>query len=271
MRKVRSVEQVAEQMLESVLASPNRQRRLMSKTFWHQFGFKVRSRARVDEVWDALRQRGVVISVSEGEFGSEEKKDWIVLTFVPPDQPREDRIIDGDCVPIPAPDPAWFERIMNRRLSSEREVEYFFAMPLLEQLGYPQERIALGYRVTWQEGITKRSKEADIVVFADGDKQNAVIVVEAKSAGKALTGEVAGQAKSYSLQLRAPYYVLTNGEQVRVFHFRSPWRPDVLQLALSRGELKDKWSELYRYLNPETVAAFEERLRELFQATPEPE
>ena len=257
MGRRQSVEQVAEQILESVLASPNQQRRMMSSTFWNQFGYQVRSKERVDSVWDLLRERSVVISVSEGKFGSERKKDWIILSFL-------------RSIPIPEPSPAWFERMMSRKFSSEREVEYFFAMPLLEQLGYSPDRIALAYRVRWQEGSRKRSKEADIVVFADGERQNAHIVVEAKSAGTRLTRADVGQAASYSLHLRAPYYVLTNGEEVRIFHYRGLWRADALLLAFGRDELKEKWGDLYRCLNPETVAEFEKLLQEQMRVIPTP-
>jgi type I site-specific restriction endonuclease len=152
-------------------------------------------------------------------------------------------------------------------LTSEREVEYFFAIPLLQELGFFPEQFVVGFRVKMYEGVRKVEKEADMVVFADDTKRDALIVVETKRAGRPLTEDVAGQAKAYSLWLRAPYCLLTNGDDVRVFHFRGPWHADVLLLAFSRAELQEKWTELYRCLNPETVIEFKERLREQMQVS----
>jgi hypothetical protein len=261
-----SVEQVAEDLLESILAAPKRQRRLLSKTFWHRFGFKVRSRERVDQVWAALRDRGVIISVTDGEFGSEGKKDWVVLSYVEPHPTDGRRRDEGPEDVIPQPDPEWFEQLAQRRFASEREVEYFFAIPLLEQLGYAPGNCAVGHRVEMYEGVKKVSKEADLVVFADEQREDALIVVEAKRMGRPLTDDVAGQAKAYSLWLRTPYYVLTNGNDIRVYHFRGPWHADVLLLSFTRAELREKWAELYRCLNPETVVEFKQRLREQLQS-----
>jgi hypothetical protein len=267
MVKSQSVEQVAEQMLESIMATPKRQRRLYSKTFWHQFGFKVRSKERVEKVWNALRERGVVISVADGEFGSEDKKDWIVLSFLEP-HPRDEYEGNGHYhSPNPEPNAEWFDLISGRQFTSEREVEYFFAIPLLQELGFSPEQCAVGFRVKMCEGVRRVEKEADMVVFADDTKKDAIIVVEAKRVGRPLTEDVAGQTKAYTLWLRAPYYLLTNGDDVRIFHFHGPWHADVLLLAFSRSELKEKWSKLYRCLDPETVIEFKERLREQMQVS----
>jgi hypothetical protein len=269
MNRHQSVEQIAEELLESVLASPKRQRRLLSKTFWARFGFKVRSRERIEHVWDALRERGLIISVADGEFGSEGKKDWVVLSYVDP------QLTNGRCDDvaalgaIPTPPAEWFEQISQRMFSSEREVEYYCAMPLLEQLGYEQSNCAVGHRVEMYEGVKKVSKEADMVVFADAARKDALIVVEAKRMGRPLTEDVAGQAKAYSLWLQSPYYMLTNGDEIRVYHFRDPWHADVQLLAFNRSNLRENWAELYRYLNPETVVEFKQRLREKMQMTME--
>ena len=50
MAKPQPIGDVVEEMFQSVLATPKRQRRLRSKTFWETFGFKMRTRERVEQV-----------------------------------------------------------------------------------------------------------------------------------------------------------------------------------------------------------------------------
>src|SRR5919112_130132 len=64
---------VVEEIFESILATPKRQRRLLSKTFWGKFGFERRTKERVEEVQEALRQRNLFLSLSDEEFGTESK------------------------------------------------------------------------------------------------------------------------------------------------------------------------------------------------------
>jgi hypothetical protein len=92
-------------------------------------------------------------------------------------------------------------------------------------------------------------------------------VVEAKRTENPLMRAITRQPAAYSLWLQAPYYLLTNGDNVRVFHFRGPWHADVLLLELSRISLWDKWRDLYRCPSPETVIEFKERLREQIQVS----
>lgn len=73
---------VVEEMYAAVLATPKRQRRLRSKTFWDRFGFERRTQERVARVWAALRDRGLVLNFDEASFGSEGRDEWIILSFV---------------------------------------------------------------------------------------------------------------------------------------------------------------------------------------------
>lgn len=49
-RRPRSIPDVLEEMLQSILATEKRQRRLRSKTFWDLFGFNRRTADRVAHV-----------------------------------------------------------------------------------------------------------------------------------------------------------------------------------------------------------------------------
>ena len=73
-----------EALSQSILATPNRQRRLLSKTFWRKSGIRRRTKKRVEEVTDALRQRGLTLHLDDAEFGTESKNAWLVLSHVEP-------------------------------------------------------------------------------------------------------------------------------------------------------------------------------------------
>jgi hypothetical protein len=79
--KSRTVNDVVDEIFESIVAAPKRQRRLLSKTFWGKFGYERRTHERVAQVSQALRERNIVVNL-DGEFGSEDKDDWLVLSFV---------------------------------------------------------------------------------------------------------------------------------------------------------------------------------------------
>ncbi len=79
---------VVEEIFQSVLASPKLQRRLLSKTFWGKFGFKSRTKERVEQVKYALGQRTLMVNHDDEVFGTENKNEWIVLTYVGPPGPK---------------------------------------------------------------------------------------------------------------------------------------------------------------------------------------
>ena len=80
-----TVDDAAEKLLQSVLVSPKRQRRMLSKTFWGKFGIKRRTRKRIKEVKEALRRRGLILNIGgDAELGTETKNKWIVLSYVEP-------------------------------------------------------------------------------------------------------------------------------------------------------------------------------------------
>lgn len=122
---------VIEEMFQSILATPKRQRRLRSSTFWDKFGFKHRTKDRVRQVRDILTSRGIVLNLGDGEFGKEDKDEWIILSFV---EPAPSALLDGDgssMVEVSTPLDSWFELLANRKFESEREVEYYLIVPLM--------------------------------------------------------------------------------------------------------------------------------------------
>jgi hypothetical protein len=158
-----------------------------------------------------------------------------------------------------------------REFESEREVEYYFIVPLLEQLSYAEEDFAIGYPVEMYEGVRKVMKEADFVVFDGKDRDrtdHALLIVEAKRVGRPLTEDVVGQARAYALWLATPYYVVTNADDVRVYLFRGALLPDVLLMSFARSELRSHWPALYQTLNRDAVLRYKQQLRDTLPRNP---
>ena len=84
MAKNPAISDVVEEIFQSILATPKRQRRLLSKTFWGKFGIERRTKERVEEVKEALRQRDLILNIDDAEFGTEAKDEWLILSYVKP-------------------------------------------------------------------------------------------------------------------------------------------------------------------------------------------
>ena len=255
MKKELSVMDVVSAIHQSVLATPKKKRQLRSSTFWHQFGIKNRTEERVKEIKAALDKHHLMISIDDAEFGKEDKKDWIRVIVVEPPLPKlppGPNLPDG---PTPTPSDAWFLLMEQRIFESEKEVEFYFIMPLLEKLGYMEDDFAIGYPVEMYEGVRHVTKEADVVVFngTNRSKENTLLVVEAKKSNKIITDDAIGQARAYSMWLSPPYFVVTNGNEIHVYLFRGAVQSDMLIINLNRNDLRLNWDQLYKTLNKASV------------------
>lgn len=256
-----AVAEVVEEIYQSILASPKRQRRLRSKTFWGKFGFERRTKERVEKVKDALQRRNVILNIDEAVFGAEDRDAWLVLTYVesPAGTP-----VEHPLAAVPTPPSSWFASMEQRVFESEREVEYYFVAPFLEQLGYEEDDFAIGYPVQMYEGVKKVNKEADFALFngLSRSKEDALLIVEVKKTGRALREDAVGQARAYAMWLNTPYYIVTNADEIQVHLFRGATLPDVRVLSLKRSELRSNWAALYERINKEAV--IEQKLRMAF-------
>ena len=135
----KSYADIALDMYEAVKESNNRQKRLKSSTFWDAFRVGRRTPPVVERIGCILSEQGLRFSVKSGEvFGKEGFNDWIELAIWPPTEPKGQ-------LPDPVfPSLDWFLRMQTREFESEREVEYYFIIPLLEKLGYNEDDIAIG-------------------------------------------------------------------------------------------------------------------------------
>lgn len=270
MAKHASVTDVMEEIFQSIQATPKKQRRLRSATFWEKFGFERRTKERVEQVRDALkRYDGLIINLEDSIFGTEDKDEWIILSYIEPQLPPAATPAKIETLNIPTPDVTWFSLIEKRVFESEREVEYYFVSPLLEKLGYVEDDFAIGYPVQMYEGVNKVKKEADFVLFngLSRAKEDALLIVEAKKTEKILTEDAVGQARAYAMWLSVPYYLVTNGEDIRVYLFRGAVQPDVMLMNFKRGDLRQQWPALYQTLNKTAVLEYKEKLSALLATT----
>ncbi len=265
MAKNPPVADVVEEIFQSILATPKRQRRLKSATFWDKFKFGRRTKERVEQVKDALRQRNVILNLDDDQFGMEAKDEWVILSYIEPVPPPGTTEAKASMIDIPMPPESWFTTMEQRVFESEREVEYYFVVPLLEQLGYQEDDFAIGFPVQMYEGVRKVNKEADFVLFngLSREKEDALLIVEAKRSEKILTEDAVGQARGYAMWLTPPYYLVTNGDDMRLYFFRGAVQPDVLLMNFKRAELRQNWRTLYTTINKSAVIEYKAKLSKM--------
>lgn len=266
MNKIFDEEFICE-LQKTILSNPKKQKRLKSSTFWNKLKIERRNAERIARILNLLEEFSIFPSVADFDFGFEPKNEWITFSFVEPNLPTDFSILDSDENNKTAFVDSWFTEIQNRKLRSEREVEYFFVLPLLEKLGYLKEDIAIGYRISMNQGSTKLRKEADIVAFKDGNQsdETAILLIEAKSSDKPITDDFIRQVRSYAMWLFVPYYVVTNGLEFRVYLFRGSLQSDIPLLNFKKSELHLHWEDLYKILNKSAVINYKEKLKEHFK------
>lgn len=154
----------------------------------------------------------------------------------------------------------WLSTVASKQFGSEKEVEIRFVIPLLDRLGYGEDDRADGYPVDQVVGVRKIRTEADFVLF-DGrnrTRDNALLVVEAKSAGKRLADYVQ-QARSYAMFLGTPYFLVTNGDDIRVYLYRSPIESDIEVYRVSRGDLAATFPALFNLIGKPAIIEYKRR------------
>ena len=244
---------VALEMYQSVMQSQNKQKRLKSSTFWHLFHVKARQKTIVERIEHIINEQGLKITVKSGAIlGKEKKSDWIILT---PRLLPEPKIPSQPVYPSEWPTTKWFEMIQTREYESEREVETYFIIPLLEKLGYEYDDIVIGYTFPIFKGVKKTKAEADVVVFNGSSRktEDVLLVIEAKKSDTGINRDHIGQAKSYSIELLPACYIISNGQQTIVFQFNGTLIPDERVIGFDRSELEQEWGKLYSYISKEAT------------------
>lgn len=88
------INQVADELRESILATVKRQRRIRSGSFWNKFKFERRTKDRVEAVKAALADRKIEINLEDSLFGAEKRGELIVFRIaneIPATRPEKDK------------------------------------------------------------------------------------------------------------------------------------------------------------------------------------
>jgi len=123
------------------------------------------------------------------------------------------------------------------KLTPEEVVRQLYLMMLRDNLGYPVERIAVEFEVTFG----REKKRADICIF-DKDKANTPYILVELKKPKLKDGKE--QLKSYCNATGAPIGVWTNGQQISYYHRKDPnYFEDIPGIPSAHEKLSDILSE----------------------------
>lgn len=252
--------QISEAIRDAIAESPKKSKRVLLKTLLKMFGHKTRQKHWVEAIQSSFSDVGILMSPLLVDL---ERDDWVVLSVTDPNLPVKDFTasqIDEESISNKALMNSWASSIGNKIFHSEKEVEIRFVIPLLEHLGYSEDDRADGYPVEQVVGVRKTKTEADFVLFdgANRCKDSALLVVEAKNVGKKIADHVS-QARSYAMFLGTPYYLVTNGDDIRVFLYRSPIESDVEVFNSTRVELPASLNSLYNLISKQAIIAYRKK------------
>lgn len=238
----------------AIMDTPKKKKQILLKTLLRHFGFKTRQKHWLATIQESLAAANVTVMPTLMNVGRDE---WVTLTVIEPSLPQAET--SSECTKKIDP---WFNEIGGRTFRSEKEVEIRFVIPLLERLGYNEEDRSDGYPVEQVTGVRKVKTEADFVLFngANRSQDNALLVVEAKNLGKNLQDHI-GQAKSYAMFLGTPYFLVTNGDEIRVCLYRSPIESHIEVFKATRLELPSTFPSLYNLVSKEAIIEYKRRKR----------
>jgi len=124
-------------------------------------------------------------------------------------------------------------------LKPEEVVRQLYTKRLIEEYGYPKERITFEYLVTFG----REKKRADIVIFDKDQPDIPYIIIEIK---KPKLKEGKDQLRSYCNATGAPIGVWTNGEQISYYNRKDPnYFNDITDIPKADQTLKDILSERF--------------------------
>lgn len=261
--KPKDLNEVVEEIKGAIESTPKKAKRILCKTLLKECGYQVKTKERAELLMKTFTEAGITVTPGLVEC---DRDDWITLTILQPNVPVEDLMPQNNFISEKeietTVDDLWFSELLTKSFDSEKEVEIRFILPLLERLGYSEEDRADGYQVEIYEGVRKTTKEADFVLF-DGrnrSKDNALLVIEAKAMGKKLSDYI-GQARTYAIWLGTPYYLVTNGDEIRVFLYRSPIESDIEVFNGNRKDLRETFRNLYNLISKRAIVEYQKRKR----------
>lgn len=258
--KIKDVDEIIMEIKGAIENSPKKSKKLLYKTLLNNFGFKAKSKERSEFLMDKFNKVGIFVSPSLLEGNRDE---WITLSITEPNVPittieeNKEKFISAN---FDENIQSKLDEITSKDFNTEKEVEIKFILPLISLLGYNEEDRADGYPVSIYTGVKKSVKEADFVLFNGKNRaaDNALLVIEAKSIGKKLDKHIY-QARSYAMWLGTPYYLVTNGDEIKVFLFRSAISTDIEVFNAKRNDLKNLFNELYKFVSKQAIIEYKKQ------------
>lgn len=95
--------------------------------------------------------------------------------------------------------------------------------------------------------------KADIIIFPDGNRSEAALVVEVKHNKYGLTDRDFGQARSYAIELHAPLYLVTNSDDSKLMKLTRSLYREATVLSFRRSELRERWPDIVEHLSRDVV------------------
>lgn len=156
---------------------------------------------------------------------------------------------------------SWIENLDYSTIISEQDVRTKIAVTLLMHLGYDDAVQANEFPIFSFSGRTKNSaKLVDILCFNSKDwtkhkkfesrkwvQENALLSFELKRPSENLDDAV-GQAEFYSMNARTPFYMCTNGKDIKIFEMRE-FSKDTVIFDGKIDNLADEWHLIYNKIS----------------------
>ncbi|WP_134703799.1 NACHT domain-containing protein [Ammoniphilus sp. YIM 78166] len=162
------------------------------------------------------------------------------------------------------------KEIQKHHIVSETEVRTKVAIPIFQALGYSDYNRAEEFPIYGYDGRKQlNTKFADLLYFNSSEynkhrsreerhwvKDHSLLIVELKKPTESM--EAQGQAEFYSMWARAPFYVITNGNEFAAYLVESNFN-DTLILQCRVEELPKYWHVMNQWLNREVVEKYCEK------------
>ena len=262
--KTTEQEQAAEKIRQEV-NEKGTPKRLKIRTLLKMFGYKSRKESNTVFLTELLADKGIMVNPSlikvgpEWEMSLDEMVTLVAYKNVPKEpvsDTLEGLIADN-----------WFEMVATREFRNEKEVETKFVIPLLSRLGYLEDDRFDGMTFQASHGSKPMNLEVDCALSDNGNQvlgKQILLVTEAKRESK-LNKETElvkarNQVKSYGFWLSCRFGLVTDSRKIQVLElFPLIHGKDILFECL-RGELKDRFPELYRIVGKKYLVEYYERI-----------
>jgi hypothetical protein len=90
---------------------------------------------------------------------------------------------------------------------------------------------------------------ADFAIFngPSRDRNDVLLIIEAKSSNMDITSHHISQARSYARELFPAHYIVTNGRTIKVFSFNGMKNAQDSQVMnIDKSTLRENWKDLHR-------------------------